>query len=205
MASEQIQKLTSVLYQEGIEKGEKKAEEIIEGARQKADEIIEKAKKEAEAILKDTEEKSRAFKTHVETETRIAAKEIIHDFHHRVMDMILTKVIDEKAEQAFSNTGNIETWILKIIENWKVDSKDQPAIDIFLSENDRKDFDKWFEQESYKALKNSVNIDFTDAINGGFRIIPQKGSFQIDITPESFEELFRHYLKSRTRKLLFGE
>ena len=38
-------------------------------------------------------------------------------------------------------------------------------------------------------------MKFSDSLAGGFHIVPKNGSFKIEITAQSFEELFRHYLK----------
>jgi V/A-type H+-transporting ATPase subunit E len=51
----QIQELTDRLYQEGVERGRKRAEEIIAEAQTEANNIILKAKAEAARILAETQ------------------------------------------------------------------------------------------------------------------------------------------------------
>ena len=205
MADEQIQKLTTTLYAEGIEKGEKKAAEIIREAEAKASEALAAARADAEKIIKEAQEQAKTFKQHVETETRIAAREIIHDFHQTVIDMILFHSIDEKISRDISDHENLSDWVAKIVENWRCDAKEQPSLTILLSEKDLPGFNKWFEKEVAEVLRKKVVVQSSDAIKGGFQIVPKDGSYKIDMTLESFQELFRHYLKARTRKLLFGE
>ena len=203
--ADQLRKLTTALYSEGVEKGEKRAAEITDQAQKKASQILSSAKRDAERIIKEAENQAKAYRDHVETETRIAAREIIHDFHQAVTDMILARVIDEKVTTEFSNLETLSAWIGKIIENWSCDTKEQPSLAILLSEKDLARFNKWFEKEVSEVLRKKVLIQSSENIESGFQIIPQKASYKIDISAESFQELFRHYLKARTRKLLFGE
>jgi V/A-type H+-transporting ATPase subunit E len=205
MAQEQIQKLTAALYEEGVEKGEKKAADIIREAQDQATKLLADARADAEKILKEAEEQAKTFKLHVETETRIAAREIIHDFHQTVVDMILAHVIDEKMSADLSDAKTLSHWVGKIIENWRCDAKEQPSLTILLSEKDLQEFNKWFEKEISKALQNKVVVQSSEAVKGGFQIVPKDGSYKIDMNVESFQGLFRHYLKARTRKLLFGD
>ncbi|MDH4261797.1 MAG: hypothetical protein OEV78_01995 [Spirochaetia bacterium] len=205
MAQEQIQKLTTALYEEGVEKGEKRAAEIIRDAEDRAAQIIANARNDARLIIKEAEDQSKIFKQHVETETRIAAKEIIHDFHQTVTDMILAHAIDEKTAADLSDSKTLSHWVGKIIENWRCDSHEQPSLTVLFSEKDLQGFNKWFEKEVSDVLRKKVIVESSEAIKGGFQIIPKDGSYKIDMNVESFQELFRHYLKTRTRKLLFGD
>ena len=205
MADEQIQKLTTTLYKEGIEKGEQKAAEIIADAEAKASQLLKNAQLDAQKIIKDAEEQSRTFRQHVETETRIAAREIVHDFHHAVINMILFSTIDEKIKAEVSDLKTLSHWAGKIVENWSCEAKDQPSLSILLSEKDLQEFNKWFEKEVAATLRKKVTVQSSETIEGGFQIIPKDGSYKIDINIDSFQELFKHYLKSRTRKLLFGK
>lgn len=205
MPNDQIQKLTDALYEQGVEKGEKKAAQIIEQSQKEASAIIEKAKKEAQGIIDEAHAEAQNVKSRSETETRIAAREIIHEFHHKVVEMILLKVIDEPLKDGFSETGQMTQWVSKIMENWQSDQDAQPGLDILLPEKEMDLFNQWYEKEASKVLKDKARIRFSDSIDGGFEIIPQDGTYKIDLTVEAFQELFRDYLKTRTRKLLFGQ
>lgn len=205
MSDEQIQKITTALYSEGVEKGEKKAAQIIEEAQQKAAQILNDARAEAQKIIHEAQEQGNTFKQHVETETRIAAQEIIHNFHHAVVEMILVRIIDEKLDEDFKDMEKLSQWVAKIIENWRCDAKEQPSLSILIPEKELADFNKWFEKKVAGALRTRVTIESSKSIATGFQIIPKDGSYKIDMSSEAFSELFRHYLKARTRKLLFGE
>ena len=205
MADEQIQKLTAALYSQGVEKGEQKAAEIIADAEARAARLIADARANADKIIREAREQADTYRQHVETETRIAAKEIIHDFHQTVIDMIIAHAIDEKVVSDLAVAENLSHWIAKIVENWRCDAKEQPSLNILLSEKDLQGFNRWFEKEVSEVLRNKVTVQSSDAVKGGFQIVPKDGSYKIDMGVESFQELFRHYLKARTRKLLFGE
>ncbi|MDH4199464.1 MAG: V-type ATP synthase subunit E family protein [Spirochaetia bacterium] len=205
MSNEQANKLTTALYQEGVARGEKRAAEIIEEAQAKAALLMETARKDVEKIMQAAEEKAQTQKSHVETEIRIAAREIIHDFHQKVVDMILFEAVDQKLSSALSDSNQLIKWVSTIIENWRCDLNEQPDLEILLSRQDIAIFKKWFEDESRKILSKKIKINFSDSLDAGFIIVPTGGTYKIDMSLNAFQELFRRYLKTKTRKLIFGE
>ena len=94
--------------------------------------------------------------------------------------------------------------ILLLMENWDAKGNQVP-IEILLPEALRADFEGWFEKKISETLQNKPRFDFALNIEGGFQIIPENSSYKIDFSEEGFIELFRQYLKPRTRKILFEE
>lgn len=204
MSEDKIKLLTDSLYQEGVEKGRAEAQKIIEAARNQAADIVSEARGKAEALVEEARQKSKQVKTQIETEIRIASREIIHDFQHRIADLIEKEVIDKKMKQDLASPDMVGKMILALLENWNA-SENQAPVEVLLPEARRAEFEKWFEGEVFETLNAKPRFTFTSQIRGGFQVVPQGASYKIDFSEEGFVELFRRYLKPRTRKILFNE
>ncbi len=202
MSQDKIKLLTDSLYREGVEKGQAEAKQVIEKATQKAEAIVEEARQKAESMLEEAREKSRQVKSQIETEIRIVSREIIHDFHHRIADLIEKEVIDKQINRDLNDPEMVSRLVLALLQNWDSQGNQVP-VEVLLPESQRKDFEKWFEDKVFETLNRKPRFGFSERMRGGFQIKPEGASYKVDFSEEGFIELFRQYLKPRTRKILF--
>lgn len=200
-----LQDLTEKIYEEGIEKGRKKADELVAQAEEKGQNIVSDAKNTAEAIISSAKKSAAEFKERVEAEVRLAGRQAMRTFKKEIEDIIVAEALDKNLRTSMNNLENIEDFVREVIKNWHPEKTESPSLEVLLPEKRREELEKWFKSEIGKGLKKGITINFHKKIKGGFQIESKKGGYRINLTDEDFLEFFKEYLKPRARELLFGE
>lgn len=200
-----LQDLTDKIYEEGIEKGKQKADELVAQAEEKAQSIINNAKNEAETIIASAQKSANELKERTEAEVRLAGRQAMRTFKKEIEDIIVAEVLDKDLTASMNDLGNIENYVKEVIKSWHPEKTESPSLELLLPEKRREELEKWFKTEIGKALKSGITIDFHKKIKGGFQIKSKEGGYRINLTDEDFLEFFKEYLKPRARELLFGE
>mgnify|MGYP000922642417 FL=1 len=202
---QKIQELTEKIYQEGVERGEQKANQIISEAEAKASGIISEAKAQAEKILADARSQAEELKRNTESELKLSGSQVLSAIKQQILDLVTAKVIEDSTTQVLADPSNVKDFISTVIQNWKVSSGEVPRLEVLLPAHKQEELQKSFEKSASDLLKKNIDLAFSKSIKSGFRIGPVGGSFRISLTDEDFQEFFKEYLRPRTRKYLFGE
>ncbi|MCP4752861.1 MAG: hypothetical protein GY866_18400 [Proteobacteria bacterium] len=197
-----IHELTSVIYKEGIEKGEEEAKKIIEDSKKESTKIINEAKAEASKILQEAENEAENLKKINQSEVKLAGLKAVRAIRQRITDTITAKALDGHVAEAMSGE-KIRDYIKIILKNWK--ENDGKGLELLLPEKEQQKLQDSFISEISKTLKSNIELNFTKNIRGGFQIGPKNGGYKISLTEEDFNEFFKQYLNARTRKFLFSE
>lgn len=200
-----LQELTDRLYEEGVEKGEGRAGEIVAEASDRADTIVAGARRDAEEILAAAQKSANELKKRIEGEIRLAGRQAIRTFKKEIEDVIVAEALDENLSVAMNDLGNIEDYVRIVIQNWHPERTESPTLELLLPEKRKEELEEWFRSEVGRVMAEGIDIRFHKNIKGGFQIASLEGGYRINLTDDDFLEFFKHYLKPRTRKLLFGE
>lgn len=200
-----IAELTQKIYQEGVEKAERKAEEITGEAQVKSDRIVADAKKKAESIVQEAEQKAQELRRNVESELKLSSQQAIASVKQQIIDLLMVQELDQPVSKTLTDPDVVKKMVETIAANWKTGDKDASALEILLPEQHRGELEKAFKGGILDGLKKGMNITFTRDIKGGFQIGPKDGTFKISLTDEDFNEFFREFLRPKTRTFLFGE
>lgn len=201
---QKIQELTDKIYREGMEKAEQKAQQLVKDAESKASKVISDARGEAEKIIAEARNQAAELKRNTEAEVKLSGQQALAAIKQRILDMVTAKVIEDSTTQTLSDPVVIKDFVAEIVKNWKSDSQ-VPALEVLLPSKKQDELKKVFEKGSSDLLKNGLALTFSNNIKAGFRIGPVKESYRISLTDEDFQELFKEYLRPKTREYLFGE
>lgn len=204
VSNDSVHKIAEKLYQEGVEKGQKESEQIIQSAEQKARQIISDAEKKAEEIIRHAEDKGAHVKEHIETEITIAFREIMHDFHHKITNIIIYEGVEKKIKSTLSDHEIMKELLKTLFEKWEIQNPEVEGLEVLLPQDMQEKLKSWVEEEMSELLNKGVRIKFSPVIKGGFQITPEGASYKIDLSEDGFRELFKQYLKPHTRDLLFN-
>ena len=202
---QKIRELTEKIYQEGVEKGEQKAGQIIKESEKRAAEIISEAKAEAEKIIEEARRRADELKKNTDSELKISTSQAIASIKNSIVNLVTAKILDEPSGAVLSDPSTLKEFIARVIENWKVCEGEVPTLELLLPAEKRDELDKNFNKSISGLLSKGLEVTFSKNIKSGFRIGPADGTFKISFTDEDFGEFFKEYLKPRTRSLLFGE
>lgn len=200
--AQNIQELTSIIFQEGVQKGEEEASRIVEVATEESEKIVNAAKTEAEKIIEDAKKESENLKKINESEIKLAGLKAVRAIRQQITEIITAKALDDKVQSAMSS-DSIKEYIKTIVQNWNTNGAKQ-ELQILLPEKDQEALKGTFTAELSKLMKEGIDVSFSKSLRGGFQIGPKDGSYKISLTEEDFNEFFKQYLSAKTRDFLFS-
>lgn len=198
-----LDSLLERIYQDGVEKSNKKADEIISNAKNEADRIIKEAESKSEEIIKEAQRKSEELKKNTITDVRMAGEQSISALKQRVKDLVTSKVLEEGLKGAFADTAFLKDLILEVVKKWDISSGNSD-VTVYFPESKKADIDAAFEK-SIKSAINNATINFDKKLSNGFKIVPNNGNYQLQFTDEDFVEFFSDYIKAKTEEVIFSK
>ncbi len=200
-----LKELTEKIYQEGVNKAKEEAEKIVSEAKKEADSLVDKAKKEADDIVKKAEKESDELKKNSLNELQLSARQMISDLKQQVVELIQTKTIEPETRGSFKEVEFTRDIIHTIVKSWDPKSGENVDLALLLPEEKQKEFDAFFKNKAKDLLDKGVEVSYSEAIKGGFKIGPKDGGYMVSFSDEDFEALFKDYMRPRLISLLFEE
>lgn len=195
-----LKKLTDKIYNEGIAKANKEADEIINAAKAKADALIVDAKKQSEQIIAKANSDNVEQKKKVNAELEMTANQSLSAIKQNIVDVMLNSIIDKPIQEAFNDQSFIKQMITTMLSNWDF-QKENTSLDILFPEGSK--VDDFIDSSLSKSLSNKVKFYPTKEIKNGFSIVVENGGYKINFTEEDFSAFIKNYIRPRTFDLLF--
>jgi V/A-type H+-transporting ATPase subunit E len=193
-----IENLTQKIYQEGVEKANQEADDILQKAKDEAAQIVEKAKKEADDIKKSAEDDAAQLKRNTEAEIKLSAQQAVSQLKQNIKELLSGKILGESTGKLFADADFLKQIILETIKNWKQDE----GVELYLSEDLQEKLGDAFENSIRKEVKN-LEVKPNSRLEKGFRISQEGNAYQITFTEKDFEAFFSPLLKERAQKIVF--
>lgn len=202
---DKIKEITEKLYQDGVAKGEARAEEIIKAAHEQAERVLQKAREEAAGIVSQARQQAEELKRTIEADVRLAAGHAMNILKQQIMDALLLHAVDRPITAALSDPAVLGSLLAIVFQNWKLQPGDHPTLEVLLPEQKRDELEQALRAALQRELAQGMTLRFTRAVKAGFQIQPAGGAFKISLTDEDFKTFFKEYLRPKTRQLLFGQ
>lgn len=200
-----LQELTQKIYTEGVEEGKAKAGQLVQEAEGRSQELLAKAKADAEVIIAQAKKQADELKTKIESEIRLSGKQAIGAVKQQIQELITAKTSDQQVAAAVNDAGNLKTIIQTLVSNWASSSSEAPQLEVLLPQAQQAELESSLKAQIQDLLSKGLSLSFTKGIKGGLQIGPKDGTYLISLTDEDFMELFRQYLKPKTRAFLFND
>ena len=198
-----LQELTDKLYQEGLAKGKQEADTLLAEAKSKAEEIVAAARAEAAKIVADAQKQAADTKAKAEGDIKIASNQTLSGLKQKIAGMVQAKVIDGAAKSALADKDFVAELIKTVVAAFKPE-EGVKALDVILPESMKSQLEGTLAGKIGKELSKGLEFNFSDALEGGFRIAPKGEGYFIDFSDESFSSLIGEYLRPAAKKILFG-
>lgn len=193
--------LTKKLYDEGIDKANQQAEEIIRKAKEDAAKLITDAQAKAKEIEAAAETEVGNQKKKAESEMALGARQAIAALKQAVTDLIAGKIAGEMANVGFEDKAFVQELLMSVVKKWEVASGNL-NLEILLSEDEKKQFEA-FVAAKYKGLLDKGLEIKTGGEKDAFVIRPKDGGYQVAFSEALFESFFNQYMRSFTKTLLY--
>lgn len=193
-----IETLTQKIYQEGVEKANQEADDILQKAKEEAANIVENAKKEASDIKKTAQDEADQLKRNTEAEIKLSAQQAVSQLKQNIKELLSQRIMGQSTGKLFADADFLKKIILETIKNWKQDQ----GVELHLSEDLQEKLGDAFENSIRKEVKN-LEIKPSSRLEKGFRISQEGNAYQITFTEKDFEAFFSPLLKERAQKVVF--
>ncbi len=203
--NESIQQLTDKIYQEGIEKVEEQAKEIIADATQKSCNLVDDAEAKAKQIIENAERNAIEIKLKAETEMKLSARNALVNLKQQITNLVIYKLTNDSVTSAVQDTAFMQTLISKLMDHWLTQVGREERLRILLPENDYHQYRDYLAERTTSLLKTGISVEFSGAIKHGFQVDAVDQGFKVNFTDEDFEHYFSSFARPRIYKLLFGK
>ena len=187
--------LTKKIYEEGIEKAQNDANDILEKAKQDAANIIKEAQDKANNDSANLRQKT-------EAEIGMSVKQAIASLKQQITNLISNKIAVDMTTAAFKDEDFVRELMSKIIEKWSTEGN--LDLNVIMNQKEKEEFEKYLLAKHKNLLDNNLTLVSNDSQKEGFVIQPKDGSYKITFSEKVFEEFFNAYLKDYSKKLLFS-
>ena len=197
-----LELLTKKIYEEGIEKAQQDAQDILNKAKNEADNIVKEAENKANAIIEKAQSESAALRQKTETELGMSAKQAVAALKQQITTLISNNIADDMTTAAFKDEDFVRELMAKIIEKWNAEGN--VDLNVITNDKEKEEFEKYLLAKHKNLLDNNLTIVTNSSQKEGFVIQPKDGSYKVTFSEKVFEEFFNSYLKDYSKKLLFS-
>ncbi|MCU0608319.1 MAG: hypothetical protein MUF22_00940 [Chitinispirillaceae bacterium] len=199
-----IAELTEKMFKEGVEKGTKKADEIVRDAETRAEKMVAEARDEAARIVADATKKAEELRTAVQVELKHSSQQALAALKQRIIDLVTATTVSVPMTKTLGDPAVLRELIATVASNFKTGGQ-APSLEIILPAVRRAELENAFKADALKTLAAGSTLSFSPAFKAGFQIKSVGESFKISVTDEDFSEFFKEYLRPRAKAFLFGE
>ena len=169
--------LTKKIYEEGIEKAQNDAKEILEKAQNDANNIIAEAEAKAKAIVEKANNDANNLKQKTEAELSMSVKQAIAALKQQITNLISNKIAADMTKTAFKEDDFIHELMAKVIEKWNTEGNTD--LNIILNEKEKETFEKYLLSKHKDLFDKNLTLVTNNNQKEGFVIQPKDGSYKI--------------------------
>jgi V/A-type H+-transporting ATPase subunit E len=193
------------LYNEGLSKGRKDADELVAKAAREAEEIISNAKEKAAKIVSKAEQEADDIKSRIANDIKMASAQSITATKQSIENLVVANALNANVGKAMSDTDFVKSLLTTVVKAFNASNAESVPLEVILPSSMQKELQSAFATEIYDNLAKGSEVKFAKGMSDGFKIGPKDGGFVIGFTADDFNALLGSYLRPSTRKLLFGE
>lgn len=195
--------LTKKIYEEGIEKAEKDAQDILQKAQEEAQKIISNSQIKAQKILDDANANVSNLKQKTEAEMSMSVKQTIASLKQQITGLISENISKSITSTAFKDKEFINELMGIIIKKWNHESGNLD-LTVILNQKEKEQFEQFLAQKHKELLNKGLEIKVDQNQKDGFVLQPKDGGYHITFSEDVFNNFFDNYIKNYSKKLLFN-
>jgi len=198
--AEELKTLIEKIRQEGVEAGQKKANDIERAAKERAEEILHKARTVAQRLREEAQEKIRQEEAASRSGLQQAGRDLLLSLRQQII-ATLDRLLAEEVRKALTAEVMAEL-IVHLIKEAKVSAG---AIEVALNKQDAERLQEGFLAHLKKELKKDIILKADEDIGGGFVISFDAGRSHFDFSDKALAEYLGTYVRPRLVELLASE
>ena len=192
-----LQALTDKIYNEGVEKANAQAAEIIANAQAEAAKIKEQATADAEKLMATATQNAAELDKNTKSELQLFAGQAVNALKTEISNLLCDKLASESVKAATADKAFMQKTIANIATAWAKDGQ------VTIEAKDAKALAGYFAANAKDALAKGVKINETKGIKTDFAITPAEGGYKITFGDDEFIAYFKEFLRPKLVEMLF--
>lgn len=192
-----LQALTDKIYNEGVEKANAQAAEIIANAQAEAAKIKEQATADAEKLMATATQNAAELDKNTKSELQLFAGQAVNALKTEISNLLCDKLASESVKAATADKAFMQKTIANIATAWAKDGQ------VTIEAKDAKALADYFAANAKDALSKGVKINETKGIKTDFAITPAEGGYKITFGDDEFIAYFKEFLRPKLVEMLF--
>lgn len=202
MENNKLQELTQKLYNDGLEKGRSEAERLVAETKQEAAKIVADARAEADALTKAAEARVEDISKNAMTEISLAGRQAVSKIKTELTEAIIAKTTGEAVKNATMDAAFVKDMLLAVAANWNSSTVDV-SLRALLPEDKKAELDAVMQKSAADLMKAGIEVGYSKEVKAGFKVGEKNGGYYISFTDESFDALFKEYLREKVANMLY--
>jgi V/A-type H+-transporting ATPase subunit E len=196
--TENLDGLLQRIRQEGSERANQEAEQILAAARQRAADIVKKAESEAKRIVQEGESRVTQLAEAGRKAQEQAARDLVLAVRSELIAM-LDRLVERAGREVLTGEA-LQKLILNASADW-VGGDSRKNIEIQLNEKDRARLADGFLSRLKEELQAGVELKAHPGIQAGFRVGSRGGAMFYDFTAPALAEALAALLRPQFAKV----
>ena len=198
-----LQSLIAKVHDEGIEKANQEARQIIAEAKRQSDELL----KETEQRIAKMEEQSgnevKRIRENLNSELKAVAQQAVSTIQNELADVLSNRIVSKGIDDALSEKEFLQKIIFSVLQKWNA-ADTNFRFELLLNKEDEWQLREFFEQRIKKELATEMEIVIENKIKSGFKIAVKNENYYVSFSGEEFENFFKGYLRKKTIQWIYG-
>lgn len=193
-----IQELTSLVYNEGVVKGQQEADKIVAQAKQEAEKLLNDANAQAAQIKLQAEKQAQTLKDNTARELKMYATQAMGTLKSEIANVITDSIVKANVSSFTGNKEQFFKFVMEIAKSWSL--KENVVIGGALAQ----ELEQYFKADAKALLDGGIAFEKAGNANVAFSIAPADGSYKVNFGQEEFENFFKSFVKGKLVEILFN-
>lgn len=198
-----LKSLIAKVHDEGIEKANTEAQQIIIEAKQRASDLLREAEERIIKMEEQSLNEVNRIKENLNSELKAVTQQTISTIKNELGNVISNRIMSKGITEAVSEKEFLQKIIFAILQKWDPADTDF-QFELMLNKNDEVELHDFFEQRVKKELATEVEIVIDNKIKSGFKIGVKNENYYVNFSDEEFENFFKSYLRRKTIEWIYG-
>jgi V/A-type H+/Na+-transporting ATPase subunit E len=197
---EELQSLIDRIQNQGVEKAQKQADDIISKTKKDAENIVKEAEKKADDIVKEAEKKARQYTQRSTKALQQAARDVIIEVGHGI-EKVFLDIVSQSLENPLKSEEIIKL-VESMVQAYAEKGMTETNITVLVNPSDQKKLKELYLQQYRDKLGKGVEIQSDNTIIKGFRVSFEDNKVYHDFTQSAIAESFSELLRPDLAKIV---
>lgn len=197
-----VQPLVDKIYEEGVQKANEQAKQIIAEAQKKASELIEGAKEHIRQLEAQSLKEQNDKRHSLNLEMRAVSKQVIGATKNELAQVVTDRISGTGIREALSEKEFLQKMIVTVLQKWEPNAP-KFQIETFLNKEEEIQLKDFFEQRMKTEMTAEIEIVIDNKIKSGFKLGIKNENYYVSFCDEDFENFFKSFLRKKTNQWIY--